>query len=65
MVIEKILRGGISSVLQDRYVKSDANKKILYVDATNIYGWAISDSYLLKQQKFDKNVNFEDICDAL
>ena len=26
----------------DRYVKSDANKKILYIDATNLYGHSMS-----------------------
>ena len=36
------VRGGISSVMGDRYVKSDENKKILYMDATNIYGHSLS-----------------------
>ena len=26
----------------DRYVKSDENKKILYIDATNLYGHSMS-----------------------
>ena len=38
LTLEKIIRGGISSVMGDRYVKSDENKKILYMDATNLYG---------------------------
>ena len=38
LLIENNIRGGISSVLVDRYVKSDENKKILYMDATNLYG---------------------------
>ena len=32
------IRGGISSVMGDRYVKSDEIKKIWYMDATNLYG---------------------------
>ena len=32
------IRGGISSVMGDRYVKSDEIKKIFYLDATNLYG---------------------------
>ena len=32
------IRGGISSVMGDRYVKSDKKKKILYFAATNLYG---------------------------
>ena len=38
LLIKNIIRGGISSVMGDRYVKSDENKKILYVDANNLYG---------------------------
>ena len=39
---ENNIRGGISSVMGDRYVKSDENKKILYMDATNLYGYSRS-----------------------
>ena len=35
------IRGGISVVMADRYVKSDENKKIIYMDATNLYGWSM------------------------
>ena len=28
----------MSSIMGDRYVKSDENKKIIYMDATNLYG---------------------------
>ena len=35
---ENITRGVLSSVLGDRYVKSDKYKKILYADANNLYG---------------------------
>ena len=42
MLIEKNIRGGISSVMGDRYVKSDEHKKILYIDATNLYGHSMS-----------------------
>ena len=38
LLIENNIRGGISSVMGDRYVKSDENNKILYIDATNLYG---------------------------
>ena len=38
LTLENNIRGGISSVMGDRYVKSDENKKILYMDATNLYG---------------------------
>ena len=38
LTLENNIRGGISSVMGDRYVKSDEKKKILYMDATNLYG---------------------------
>ena len=42
LLIENNIRGGISSVMRDRYVKSDENKKILDMDATNLYGHSMS-----------------------
>ena len=42
LLIESFIRGGISSVMGDRYVKSDDGKKITYVDATNLYGHSMS-----------------------
>ena len=41
LLIENNIRGGVSSVMGDRYVKSDENKKILYMDATNLYGYSM------------------------
>ena len=38
LLLENNIRGGISSVMGDRYVKPDANKKTLYKDAKNLYG---------------------------
>ena len=32
LLLENNIRGGISSVMGDRYIKSDKNKKILYID---------------------------------
>ena len=42
LLIENNTRGGISSVMGDRYVKSDENNKIIYADATNLYGHSMS-----------------------
>ena len=42
LLLENNIRGGISSVMGDRYVKSDDNKKILDIDATNLYGHSMS-----------------------
>ena len=42
LLIENNIRGGIGSVMGDRYVKSDENKKILYMDATNLCGHSMT-----------------------
>ena len=41
MTVENNIRGGISSIMGDRYVKSD-EKKVFYKDATNLYGHSMS-----------------------
>ena len=42
LLLENKIRGGISSVMGDRFVESNENKQILYIDANNLYGWAMS-----------------------
>ena len=42
LLLEKNIRGGISSVMGDRYEKMDGYETTLYVDSTNLYGWARS-----------------------
>ena len=61
LLLENNIRGGISSVMGDRYIKSDENKKILYIDANNLYGWAMSQYLPYDDIKFDKKVKLEDI----
>ena len=61
LLLENNIRGGISSVMGDRYVKSDENKKIIYVDANNLYGHSMSQPLPYDEIKFDKNVKLEDI----
>ena len=61
LLIENNIRGGISSVMGDRYVISDDDKKILYVDANNLYGWAMSEYLPYDEIKFVRNVKLEDI----
>ena len=38
LLLENNIRGGISSVMGDRYIESGENEKIMYVDANNLYG---------------------------
>ena len=51
LLIENNIRGGISSVMGDRYVKSDENNKIIYADATNLYGHSMVNFYLMMKSK--------------
>ena len=61
LFLENIIRGGISSVMGGRYVKSDDNIKILYIDANNLYGHSMSQSLPYDEINFDENVELEDI----
>ena len=61
LLLENNKRGAISSVMGDRYVRSDENKKILYVDANNLYGHSMSEPLPYDEIKFDKNVELEDV----
>ena len=42
LLLENNIRGGISAVMSDRYIKSDETKKILYADSTNLYDHSMS-----------------------
>ena len=61
LLLEINIRGGISSVMKDRYVKSDENEKILYKDANKLYGWAMSEYLPYDEIKFDNNVKLDDL----
>ena len=61
LLLEDIMRGGISSVMGDRYIKSDRNKMILYIDANNLYGHSMSEPLPYDEIKFDNDVKLEDI----
>ena len=73
LLLENNIRGGISSVMGDRHVQSDENKQILYIDANNLYGWAMS-QYLptgefeilpLNPCNYTDNYNLEQLEDLL
>ena len=62
LLLESGIRGGISGVMGDRYVKSDKNKNIIYFDATNLYGFAMSKPLPYDDIKFEtENVCLEEI----
>ena len=59
-LLENNIRGGISGVMGDRFVKSDIDKNILYIVANNLCGHRMSQSLPDDEIQFDKNVNLED-----
>ena len=61
LVLENNIRGGISSVMGNRCIKSDENKKILYVDANKLYVHSMSQRLPFDEIKFDRNVKLDDI----
>ena len=61
LLLENNIRGVISSVMGDRYVQSDENKKILYIDANHLYGHSMSQPLPFAELRFDNNVKLEDI----
>ena len=42
ILLENNIRGRISSVMGPRYIESDENTKLFYIDANIFYGWAMS-----------------------
>ena len=60
LLLENNMKGGISSVMGYRYVQSDESKKILYVDAVSLYGWAMSEYLPYDEVKFDRDVKLKD-----
>ena len=56
LLFENNIRGGNSSVMGDRYVKWDHNKKILYVDASNFYGHSRSQPLPMDEIKVEKKI---------
>ena len=61
LLLENNIPCGISSVMGDRYDESDENKKILYIDATNIYGYSMSQTLPYDEIEFHKNFRWEGI----
>ena len=61
LLLENNIRGGVSPVKGDRYDKSDESKKIFYIDANSLYGWAMSEYLPADENKIDRNVKIEDI----
>ena len=61
LLLKNILRGGISSVEGDRYVKSDEIKKKLYFESNNFYGHSMSQPLPFDEIIHDRYVKLDDI----
>ena len=62
LLLENGIKGGISGVMGDRYVKSDKNKNIIYIDCTYLYGYSMSQSLPYDDIEFEtENVGLEEI----
>ena len=70
LVFENGIRGGYSGVLGDRYIKAnirylskeenyqEKSKYLLYLDANNLYGWAMSQPLPTGDFKWEDPNNF-------
>ena len=58
---ENIVRGRLLSIMSDRYVTSDENKKIMYIDANGLYGHSTSQLLPFDEIKFDRRVKLKDL----
>ena len=56
LLLENNIRGRISPAMGDIYVKSDESKKIIYMDANNLYGYSMSQIIPYDEIKFDKKI---------
>ena len=61
LLLVKSIRGGISSVKFDGFVKRVFRKKFLFIDRNNLYAWAMRTPLPFDEIDFDRNVNLEDI----
>ena len=62
LLLENGIRGGVSGVMGARYMKSDRNNNIFYMDATNLYGFFMSQWLPYVEIKFEtENVCLEEI----
>ena len=61
LLSEKTIRGGLSIVMGDRYVKAEENKRTLYIDANKLYDPAMSEHLPYDESIFNKIVKIEGI----
>ena len=65
LLVENNIRVGISCVMGDRYVESDENKKLLYIDANNLYGHSMSQRLPYDGTKFENYIRLNEMLNTL
>ena len=71
LLLENNIRERISSIMGDRYLEADKNTKLLYIDASNLYGWAMSqylptgDFKKIKVLEIDDSVLLDEIKEVI
>ena len=61
LIFEIFIHGAISSVMGDRYIKSDETKKMLCIDANILYGPSISQHLLFDEIKAHRDIKVKAI----
>ena len=61
LLLRNNIIGGSSSVMGERYVISDENEKIFFIDANNLDGHSMSQPLPFDEIKIDRNVKIGDI----
>ena len=61
LLLENNIRGGISSVMGSRLVFSNNYQKVIYIDANNLYGWAMSQYLPYDEIKLETDFSIDDI----
>ena len=60
-LVENKIRGGVSSVMGDRYVESNDEQKVLCIDAFILYSWAMSQYLPYDKIKFEEEYNINEL----
>ena len=61
VLLQNNVWGRVSSVREIDMKHQMKKKKVLYIDANNLYGYSMSQKLLYDESKFDRNVQLEDL----
>ena len=61
LLIENNIRVEMSSVMGNRYIKSDESRKVFYIDANNLYGHSMFQPLPFDEIKFERNACLKEL----